>query len=360
VELTIKHTAPLAHYGRWFRRNGGRPEMLALHPVSGAPESGVRSIPAALHDSTFIAERTVAFLERRREMDRPFLAVASFPNPHHPFDPPEEMAAKYPPDRALPPIGTPKDLATRPAHYTAHLNGAWARRGIGDALHRGGLPREQQQERICHTYAMVDLIDRSVGRILDALEREGLAEDTVVIFTSDHGELLGDHGLRLKGPFFYEGLINVPLLIHAPGLTPHRTDRLVSHVDLFPTVCDLADIKTPEGLDGLSHAPSLGDRGPGPRARCLIEYRNGYGDPTHDAKVLVSGAKKYVRYRNGEEELTDLKHDPAETTNLAAVGAGAPDGTAAPPACRLDDFRQALLDELLAAEPQRPRQISQA
>lgn len=352
VELTVGHTAPVSHYGTWFRDRGGTPEMLVLRSACGAKDSGVRELPPELHDSAFVAERTCRFLTEERDKSRPFFMVASFPDPHHPFNPPKEHAKRYPHDNVVDPVGGPEDLATRPAHYWDHYCGLWDRSGVRAEDEPIVVSTEQRNERIALTYAMVDLIDQSIGRILDTLERENLIEDTIIVFTSDHGELLGDHGLWYKGPFFYEGLVNVPLLITARGmLDPFVSSELISHVDLFPTLFDLLDLPVPDYVNGVSQKKHLLEPGFTVRNRCLIEYRNGFGANDCSTKAVVMKDWKYVRYQTGDCELTDLRNDPQETKNVAAL----PEYRS-----RLNEMNDCMLDELLGTESKWPKQVSHA
>ncbi|MEM7127082.1 MAG: sulfatase-like hydrolase/transferase [Chloroflexota bacterium] len=352
VELTIGHTKPLAHYGRWFEANGGTPEMFVRRPISGAPQSGVRDMPPELHDSAFVGTRAASFLREQRNRERPFFAVASFPDPHHPFDPPEAVAQSYSPEEVNPPIGTPDDLNERPEHYRQHFQGGWHRSGPIEASRPQGIPENQQNEMIAHTYAMVDLIDRNVGIILDTLFEEGLAEETLVLFTSDHGELLGDYGLWFKGPFFYEGLINTPLIMAGMDCVPGMvSDALVSDVDLAPTLYDLTGVPKPFYIDGLSQKAHLLDPGQSVREHCLIEYHTGYGQHDQASKALVTADTKYIHHQSGELELTDLLNDPTEQYNLAASRSYQE---------TLSQMQVAMLSELIGTESKWPEQIALA
>jgi arylsulfatase A-like enzyme len=325
VELTIRHTQPVAHYGAWLCANGGNDAMLVRNKVSTHRDCVTRPLPASLHDSTFVGQRAARFITAERDTTRPFFVVASFPDPHHPFDPPAEVADRYPVGAPITPIGGPDDLATRPAHYRQHLDGAWHRKGRVKPAHPGGISETHARERTALTYAMVDLIDRSVGTILDAVETSGMAEDTIVVFTSDHGELLGDHGLWSKGPFFYEGLINTPLLIRGPGLPRGAASAaLFSDVDLAPTLCELTGVPVPLSVQGLSQRTVLTGEAEHVRDSCLIEYRTGYGRWNDDAAAVVTADEKYVRYTTGEEEYTHLAADPHESTNRAGSKAAEP------------------------------------
>ena len=350
VELTLGHTAPFAHYGAWFYGQGGTDDMLAVQAVAGAAQSGVRELPEELHDSAFVADRTVDFLRRRRAC--PFFLVASFPDPHHPFNPPRTATERYASGEVKMPVGGPEDLDSRPAHYARHFRGGWHRKGHCPETHPNGLSVEHTRERIAHTSAMVELIDRNVGRILEALEQENLADETIVAFTSDHGELLGDHGLWFKGPFFYEGLINTPLILSSPGqVTPGVSEALFSDIDLAPTLCDLAGVTPPPYMDGRSQVPHLRDPHITVRDQCLVEYRNGYGENDCSSKVIVTDRYKYVRYQIGQEELTDLIEDPLERKNVAGISCYA---------SIKRDLQAMLLDEILSTESRGPEQIGHA
>jgi arylsulfatase len=344
VELSIGHTRQLAHYGRWFRSRGGTDHMLVPNPDETRP------IPVELHDSTWIGERASRFI-RDRDSDEPFFLFASFPDPHHPFDPPESVAAKYRHMDLPSPNGTNADLATRPPHYASHFRGGWHRSGTQPEAHPEGVPEITASIRRANTYAMIELIDRGVGMILDSIEDVGISSETLVVFTSDHGELLGDHGLWYKGPFFYEGLVGVPLIVSGPGVAKGVSDRLFSAVDLMPTLLDLLGVPVPHSVDGLQLSNHLSNPESQTRERCLVEYRNGYGEADCAAVALITRDHKYVRYEDGECELTDLVADPLEHRNVA----GDPDYAAIEASLR----SQTLL-ALLSSGARWPEQVSHA
>ena len=200
---------------------------------------------------------------------------------------------------------------------------------------------------------MVEMIDTQVGRILKTLDNLGLSEDTIVVFTSDHGELLGDYGLWMKGPFFLEGLLSTPLLISVPGYQHNgAVDHLFSSVDLAPTLCGLLGLEPSYYCDGQDQSP-IWDAGLNETLRksCLVEYRNGYGEKDCNYKVLITQDYKYVYNQKGERELFDLKNDGAERTNLLGNGRSH----------EYEPVMQSLLmQELLKTESKRPKQISLA
>ena len=233
-----------------------------------------------------------------------------------------------------------------------HFKGSWHRKGLMPEKHPSGVDRSKERRRIINTYAMVDLIDYNVGRILQALESQGLLEDTIIVFTSDHGELLGDHRLWTKGPFFYEGLINVPLIVYDKDrIKPFVSEGLASSIDILPTVCNLNEMPVPLYADGISQAPLFENPAQSVRNCCMVEYRNGYGKNDCVSKVLVTEKLKYVLYQTGECELTDLENDPEEKRNLAS-GNGYKD--------KINDMNTLLLNEILSTECKWPQQISHA
>ena len=174
---------------------------------------------------------------------------------------------------------------------------------------------------------MVALIDDEVGRILAALDELGLRDDTLVVFTSDHGELLGDHGLLLKGPMLFEGAVRVPLILRWPGRLPAgaRRSELVQWLDLCPTVLAAAGLPPLPGSQGESLLPLARGDGGWTRDWALCEYRNSghpYDPPVHLTMLRHSRYKLVVHHgapatpRQRAGELYDLAADPGELRNL--------------------------------------------
>lgn len=349
VELTVGHSRQRGHYREWFLQNGGDDRMFEGHSESGAAACMTMPIPERLHSSSFVGERTCEWLRNRRDPSRPFFLVASFPDPHFPFDPPAEAVDRFRAGEPPMPEGGWEDLETRPEHYRKHFRGEWHRSGrMPSVTTPDGTSWEHARERIRNTHAMVSLIDRNVGKILDTLRELKLDEETVVVFTSDHGELLGDHGLWYKGPFYYEGLVNVPLIIRIPGVKARVDEGLFSTVDMVPTLCELLDVELPGYVDGVSQKKHLYDPESIVRDWCMVEYRNGFGKMDRASRALITEQYKYVRYQNGERELTDLVQDPTEHCNVAELPGNAS-------VCRrLDEM---LLQAILNTENQYPQQI---
>lgn len=354
VELTIGHgpsNAREAHYGQWFRERGGTDAMLALHQDPGVPEScGVRDIPIDLHHTTFVAERAEVWLRQQAARGERFLAHISFPDPHHPFDPPRAAADQVDPTAEPEAIPVADDLVDRPAHYRQHRDGQWSRKGPKDAAHYpGGIAAEHIRSMRARTTAMVEMIDAAIGRLLTALEETGLRQNTLIVFTADHGDGLGDHGMMGKGPWGYRSIIETPLLISGPGVRQGVSEAVISDVDLAPSICaalGLAPLPLADGLDCSAHwsQPDAATRD-----YALLEYRNGYGPKDYACAGLVSATETYIRYQDGVEELTDLAVDPLEHRNVAADS---------PERCQA--LRSRLLDHLLTTQNRGPEQVSHA
>jgi arylsulfatase len=168
---------------------------------------------------------------------------------------------------------------------------------------------------------LVETVDREMGTVVEALARRQAS--AITVFSSDHGDLGGAHGLPYKGPAMYDELMGVPLVISWPGhISPARSEALVSLIDLLPTLCALAGLAAPPAADGLSLVPLLEQRAPRVRELVFGEY---YGKQAWRVPIRMVRSErwKYVRYRSDGEELYDLASDPGELTNLAAAPSAA-------------------------------------
>ena len=232
VELALGHgpVGLAGHFGWWLRDQVGERQvqewskLTNLSQVDFAGNAYDWPIPLRFHNSVWTADRTRAFLEQH-DPANPFLLVASFQEPHHPHAVPTEFSDRVDPQAVPLPDYTPGELSDKPLHfYEAHTGtiGRSAMRGeYWIAAQQQGYDYRQADEHDVrlgrsYYYTMVRLIDQQVGRILAKLDELRLAEDTIVIMTTDHGELLGDHGIWMKGPFPYEPLIRVPMILRWP------------------------------------------------------------------------------------------------------------------------------------------------
>jgi len=332
IELAIDHGARVTgHHLRWALDRGGRPEDLV---VPYGPEAPGRDrsdewwqvyrppYGAELHSSSFVAERTLAFVAEATGQERPWLAWASFPDPHHPMTPPGEYFDRHRPQDMAVPATIDDPLDDAPAHLrrirSVHPRDQRGWVGVCGA----GSPR-LVQEAVAATYGMIEMVDDCVGRILagvaESARRSG--RDTIVVFTSDHGDMMGDHGLLLKGFMHYRGTLQVPLAIAAPGRAPARTSSLASSIDLGPTLLELCGLGGYDGIQGRSLVPLLDDPAATVRDHVLIEddvapiTARLAGFPAK-TRTLVTENWRYTRNSTREEQLFDLRADPDERNDL--------------------------------------------
>lgn len=311
-------------YADWVKAQGQNLAELARD---------VRGVPAPYHQTTWCADKAIDFI--RSDHAGPWLASVNIYDPHPPFNPPQSYRDQFDPAAMPPPLFRESDL-TQQAKLAAVDFQSQARTpdaldikppivpaspvsGHEVAVSEGG--RDAATLKAAY-YAMIKLIDDQIGRILDALEVTGQRENTVVIFMSDHGEMLGDHGLIEKGCRFYEGLVRVPLIWTWPGHFPAglRSDALVELIDIAPTLLELAGEPVPLHMQGRSLLPLLsGQADPShhrPAVRC--EYYNALALPDSSYATMLRDAryKLVVYHGHGLGELYDLQADPHEFVNL--------------------------------------------
>lgn len=307
-------------YHAWLEQNF--PGVLDAALAAG--EEAIDQVPVEQHFTHWVAEEAIEYITKTRAPDSPFCLLANFFDPHHAFAAPEEFRRQYDADQLPPPVTYDGELTSKPPIYTeaaaASYNGA--QRGYLD------YSPEELKDAKAQYYAMVSLLDHEIGRILSALELAGLREETIIIFTSDHGELLGDHQLMLKGPMMYECSVKVPLIVRWPerGAAGVRHDGLVQWIDLAPTIAEACDLGSVSTHQGTSLVPILTGESSDPlRDWALSEYRDScfpYDPPVHTTmlrwnnwKIVVHhGAPSTARARTGE--LYDLSADPLELENL--------------------------------------------
>ena len=309
------------HYARWLHRE--HPEAVALvSPDAGLDatpedlsETWKCAIPFELHYDSWIADRAVDFI---RAADSPYFLYVSFPDPHHPFSPPRPYCDLYDPADVALPRPRPGELDAMPSYITAIARVQDQRKAPeqGSMLLTALFSESSLRRAIAHTYGMVTMIDDCVGRIFSALKDCGDWDNTIVLFTSDHGELLGDHGLLRKGPPPYRQLCEVTFLARGPGIkAAHQSDRLTSHLDVLPTVLDLAGVAAPS-CDGESFAGTLSEGDGGSREYLFSEYHPRNMPITYNRSVLTDRFRLTVYDRaSGWGELFDLDDDPFEQCN---------------------------------------------
>ena len=279
------------------REKDDRQGAVSLGRVSKIPEED-------MFDS-FVARESIRFL--RQHGQRPFFLVTSFLKPHDPFMPSQRFADMFrPEDMKLPATWGKVDLNTVPKEIRAAIERNGPTPEVDDP--------EMAKRHIAYYYANLAQMDDNAGKVLRALRELNLENDTVVIYTSDHGEMLGEHKLWQKF-VFYESSVRIPLLVRVPGLPAgQRSNTIVSNVDLSPTLAELAGLHAPNKPDGASYVADL--RTPEKTRDTTVFSEYNLGNPR--AKYMIRrGEWKYNYYTHDIAELFNLREDPDEMHNLA-------------------------------------------
>ena len=277
------------------------------------PTPTADNVPPHLHQTHWCTEKAIEFIGRNRENDKPWLLSINPFDPHPPFDAPYEYYRRYDPE-ALPGAHFEKgDMEQQKCLAAAGIDFQTS------ARHPEALQHKQVQASY---YAMIEFLDEEFGRLLDYLEETGQRENTIIIFMSDHGEMLGDHGLMLKGCRFYEGLVRVPLMISWPGtITPQHSDELVELIDIVPTIYELLDMEIPAHVQGRSLAARVTGASAASPHRDFVRTEHyaaaNLPDKTH-ANMYRDRRWKLVTYHEKNIcELYDLENDPWEHHDLS-------------------------------------------
>lgn len=255
----------------------------------------------AEHTDGIAAAEAVKLLDRFKRNSESFFLAVGFYRPHTPYVAPKRYFDMYPADRIELPKLSEADRTRTPAaaYRSAHQE-------------QDVMTDDQRRQAIQAYRASTTFMDAQVGHVLDALDRLGLAESTIVVFTSDHGYHLADHGLWQKMSLF-ERSARVPLIVAGPSVKARGAVArgLAELVDLYPTLAELAGLKPTVPLDGASLAPMLADPTTAVKDAAFTQVRNGYS--------VRTDRWRYIEWAEGQEgsQLYDMDRDPAETTNLA-------------------------------------------
>ena len=266
----------------------------------------VSQIPEQDHFESFIARETARFLQKFRGQE-PFFLVTSFLKPHDPFMPSQRFADLFRPEQMRLPASWGKvDLSRVPTEVRDSIR----RNAPTPELHH----LQEARKRIAYYYANLAQMDNCAGTVLRALKDLGLEKDTIVVYTSDHGEMLGEHGLWQKFQF-YEASCGVPLIVRAPGLINAGVCKTpISQVGLLATLAELCDVPVSANVDESSFVAQLRD----PRSQRNAPVFAEYNLRTPGAKYMIrDGDYKYTFWTHDIPELYDLRSDPDELRNLA-------------------------------------------
>lgn len=278
------------------------------HTLQSVAEAGPCDYSLSLQYDEDACDRGVDWLQQvaGEKSNRPFMLTVSVMQPHDPYQGLRKFWDLY--DAAE------IDMPAEPKRKEGRRN------QIEERMHRlydrdeiSLSPRQVRDARRAY-YAMISYCDDLLGRLMRALEIAGVADETIVVVTSDHGDMLGERGLWYKMTF-YDRAIRVPLIVAGPGIKRQRVRAPVSHLDLLPTFLDLVDKEVArDGLDGASLWPSL-TRGAAPKGELVGEYcGEGYDAPV---AMIRRGRHKFLHSRHLQPELYDLEADAGELRNLA-------------------------------------------
>ena len=332
IELSIDHGARVTgHHLHWALANGAkREDLLTPHDKSARGQKRseewwqIYEAPyeERFHSTRFVTERTQAFIRSCDEKNEPWMAMCSYPDPHHPVCPPAPWFQRHNPhDMPLPqsrndPLdGAPEHLKIFQNIHPADQRDWVAPCGYGSDQLLG--------QALAATYGMIEMVDDGVGHILRQLDELGIRDNTIIVFTSDHGDMMGDHGLFLKGFMHYRGTLQVPLVINAPGLQSQRTQGLSSSIDLAPTILALCNLPGYDGIQGHSLVPMLHSASATVRDHVLVEddiasITARLTPIPAKTRTVITPQYRYTRNAKGEEQLFDLAADPDEMTDLTA------------------------------------------
>ena len=335
VDLVIGHgDRTHGDYGRWLeRRHAGSdslrgPENALPGSDYVVPQGWRTAVPEELYATSWIAERAVAYIEGHDASgDAPFFINCSFPDPHHPFTPPGRYWDMYDPADIPLPDSFFAEGNQSPPSLTYLVNERAT--GTANILGTDTFIADEREVLEAHalTYGMITMIDDAIGRVLAALDAQGLAEDTVVIFTADHGDFMGDHRLLLKGPLHYQGLIRVPFIWADPDQRPGAGDGGAAHdalsgtLDIAATILERAEVELQNGHQGQSLLGVIEGRENAVYENVLIEdeYQRvflGFERPPR-LRTLVTERYRLTVYDGlGWGEIYDFGEDPKEMYNL--------------------------------------------
>jgi len=319
------------HYKQWFKNR--YPDWQALHDPANqlphkytCPQAYRTPIPEDGYPSAYVRDRARDYLVSRtgngdgNKNDQPFYAFVSFPDPHHPFNPPGKYWDMYSPDEF--------ELTSR---FEDHLNPPppllHARKyfeesgGQQTPQHAFMATDRQVQEAMALTAGMITMIDDMVGDIIQTLKDTGQYDNTVIIFNSDHGDYLGDFNLLLKGPWALRSINRVPMIWSDPATREGRvTPALASTIDISATILDRVGVDPYFGMQGISFLNCINGVSQH-RDSLLIEYNDGFARNGFDVSARVRSIVKKdwqlsVYKDQAWGELYDLKNDPFQTHNL--------------------------------------------
>ncbi|OGS18049.1 MAG: sulfatase [Elusimicrobia bacterium RIFOXYA2_FULL_40_6] len=328
VELARNHADESIvgqHYVNWMEKNGCKNWKDYFLSPAGKVKNQKHKwlIPEQYHYDNWIASQTNSLMEEYNKKGENFFLWASFFDPHTKYLVPEPWDTMYDPDKITVPSVFRGEHANNPPHFklTQQRNPDFSKwKESGKTMH-GFYPHSVEKKVLAKDiavyYAMVSLMDKYIGKILDRLEELNLAKNTIVVFTSDHGHFFGQHGLTTKGPFHYEDMIKIPFIARYPGHIPagKRSCAMQSLVDLAPTFLKYSGLDIPREMTGVDQSAVWSGRKNQARNHVIVE--NHHEPTTIHLKTYADKRYKITTYFNQKYgEMFDLKKDPKELNNL--------------------------------------------
>ena len=300
-------------YTQWLTQQGQTWDKLYKGQSTRYIKEG---IPAEYSQTTWCANMAIDFIKKQK--GSPWFFSYNCFAPHHPFDPPADYLARYTPENLPTPKYKPNEANSKTTYQ--RLDSEFAH-SDPNSYHVAAMTDHDKQQVTAAYYAMVDLIDYNVGRMVAALNETEQLNNTIVIFMSDHGEMLGDHGIYLKGPHFYEEAVRVPLIFSWPGQfkTGLKVDGLTELIDITPTLLDAAGLSIPQFIQGKTLLPILSGKANPDHHRNSVfsEYYNAWSHKHSYGTMHRTNSHKMIVYHGTDQgELYDLDKDPDEFNNL--------------------------------------------
>jgi arylsulfatase A-like enzyme len=329
VELARNHTDEAhvgQHYAIWMEEKGCENWRDYFRRPTGNKDRQKHKwlIPEEYHYNTWIAEKSNDLLEEYSGKQEPFFLWASFFDPHPDYLVPEPWDTMYDPEKITVSQITPGEHDKNPPHFRKTQE---EKPDFSEYQEEGGSgchgfkshlqDKESLAKDIAVYYGMVSMMDKYIGRILDKLDELGLANDTLVVFSTDHGHFFGQHGLNAKGAFHYEDMVKVPFIVRYPGRVPAgtRSPALQSLIDLAPTFLSACGIDSQVEMQGVDQLAVWQGKEESARDHVIVENR--HQPTTVCLKTYVDKRYKITAYfKRDYGELFDLEEDPGETNNL--------------------------------------------
>lgn len=329
VQMVRNHTSEAhagQHYGLWLEKNGYKDWRKYFQAPTGKFDKNTKhtwDIPEEMHYNRVITENVNELLDKYKNGDENFFMWASFPDPHPPYLVPEPWDTLYNPDEIKVPSFLEDEHEKNPPYFglTQQISPDFSEYNESgyfvSGFHSHVIDNKELRKEIATYYGMISFMDKYIGLILDKLEETGLSDNTIVIFTTDHGHFIGQHGLITKGPFHYEDMIRVPFIVKYPKVVPagRISSSLQSLVDLAPTLLSMSGNPIPREMTGIDQSSVWAGMKDGLRNHVICENRQ--EATTVNLKTYVEDRYKItVHYKRKYGGLYDLQKDPGEMDNL--------------------------------------------